>query len=35
MKKYKRVISNDTEEWCIAWKKNSDFENKHEKLGEF
>ena len=36
MKKYRRVISHDTEEWCKVWRKtDSWFQEWYEKFGEF
>ena len=36
MKKYRRVMSHDTEEWCKVWRKtNCWFQKSHEVSGEF
>ena len=36
MKKYRRVTSRDTEEWCKAWRRaNSWFQKWHEEFREF
>ena len=36
MKKYRRVMSHDTEEWCKVWRKtDSWFQKWHEEFGEF
>ena len=36
LKKYRRVMSHDTEEWCKVWRKtNSWFQKWHEKFGKF
>ena len=35
MKKHRRVMSHDTEEWCKVWRKtDSWFQKWHEKFGE-
>ena len=36
MKKYRRVMFHDTEEWCKVWRKtDSWFQKWHEEFGEF
>ena len=36
MKKYRRVMFHDTEEWCKVWRKTDLwFQKRHEEFGEF
>ena len=35
LKKYRRVISQDTEEWCKIWEKNNLFFQKWQKFDKF
>ena len=36
MKKYSKVMSHDTEEWCKVWRKTGSwFQKWHEEFGEF